>query len=93
MLDFWKDNVEVNIEEPHSFASILATVFCILRYARLGLSLYKECSLELNHNFYEDLQAAWSSSSKLLAPPVVALIAWIVERKFLMEMALKLSAT
>ena len=80
MLDFRKDNVEGNIEEPNSFASILAAIFCNLQNARL----------ELNHNFHEDLQTVWSSSSKLLTSPAIA---WIVERKFLVKMMLKLSAT
>ena len=80
MFAFQYDNVEGNIEEPHSFASILVAIFCNLQIA----------NLELIHNFYEDLQAVWSSSSKLLTSSVTT---WIVERKFLMEVALKLSET
>ena len=46
MFAFQYDNVEGNIEEPHSLASILAAIFCDFQIARL----------ELNHNFHENLQ-------------------------------------
>ena len=46
MFAFQYDNVEGNIEEPHSLASILAAIFCGPQIAHLGL----------NHNFHENLQ-------------------------------------